>query len=148
MQNTKWVILCIIGGILMILGSTIGSIAFFETIFGLLSGFLSQSLINIIEIVLQVLSYIASGGGISVIIGAILVGIGVYRLGKIIIAIGAGMGLIGFIIFLIVSILNGSVVNEINGIILEIINGGYGFIGVLITIVARSGMDDENEDED
>ncbi|MHA1913080.1 MAG: hypothetical protein ACW986_13430 [Promethearchaeota archaeon] len=147
MQNKKWVILCIIGGILMILGSAIGSIAFFETIFGLLQGILSDSLLRIVDIVLKVLGYISGGGGISVIIGAILVGFGVYRLGRIIIALGAGMGFIGFIIFLIVSILNGSIANEITGIILEVINGGYGFVGVLLTIVARSGMSDEEEED-
>lgn len=140
MQNKKWVILCIIGGILMILGSTIGSIAFFEMIFGLLQGILSQSLLKIVDLVLKVLAYIAGGGGVSVIIGAILVGIGVYRLGKIIIAIGAGMGLIGFIIYIIVSILNGSIANELIAIIIQAINGGYGFIGVLLTIIARTGM--------
>ena len=140
MKNKKWVILCIIGGILMILGSTIGSIAFFEMIFGLLQGILSQSLLKIVDLVLKVLAYIAGGGGVSVIIGAILVGIGVYRLGKIIIAIGAGIGLIGFIIYIIVSILNGSIANELIGIIIQAINGGYGFIGVLLTIIARTGM--------
>jgi hypothetical protein len=145
MQNKKWVILCIIGGILMILGSTIGSIAFFEMIFGLLQGILSQSLLKIVDLVLKVLAYIAGGGGVSVIIGAILVGIGAYRLGKIIIGIGAGMGLIGFIIYIIVSILNGSIANELIGIIIQAINGGYGFIGVLLTIVARTGMKVEEE---
>ena len=68
------------------------------------------------------ISGIAAGGGVSVIIGAVIVGFGMYRLGKIIIALGAGMGLIGFIIFITGSIINGSIVNDLNAIIFEIIN--------------------------
>ena len=140
MENKKWIILCIIGGILMILGSAIGSIAFFEIIYGLLIGILDQLLLDILALVLQVLVYIAMGGGLSVIIGALIVAMGHYRLGKFIIAIGAGMGLISLIIFIVASILQGSIANEINGIIFEIINGGYGFLGTLLTIVARTQL--------
>ena len=121
----------------MFLGSVIGSISFFETIFGYLSAEIGENMANVLSIILQILAYIAMGGGVSVIIGALIVAMNHYKLGKFIIGIGAGMGLIGLIIFIITSIIQGVVVAEIIGIALEIINGSYGFLGVLLTIIAR-----------
>ncbi|MHA2394080.1 MAG: hypothetical protein ACXAEX_19265 [Promethearchaeota archaeon] len=144
MEDKKWILLCVIGGTLMILGSTIGNINFFETVYGMLVGTLSETWLDIIRYGLNILAFIAAGGGVSVIVGAVIVGFGMYRLGKIIIALGAGLGLIGFIIFITGSIINGSIVNDLNAIIFEIINGGYGFLGVLLTIVARTFMKEDD----
>jgi len=137
MENNRWILLCIAGGILMILGSVIGSISFFETIFGYLSAEIGETIANVLSIVLQVLAYIAMGGGISVIVGALIVSMNHYRLGKFIIGIGAGMGLIGLIIFIITSLIQGVIVAELIGIILNILHGSYGFLGVILTIIAR-----------
>jgi hypothetical protein len=146
MEKSSWIIVCIIGGILMILGSTIGNIAFFEIIYGLLTTVLTNPIwINVFDIGMQVLGFIAAGGGISVIIGALLVWMGANRLGKIIIGLGAGMGLISFIIFIIVGIVGGSIVSDLIGIVLEVVNGGYGFLGVLLTIVARTNLKRKEE---
>ncbi len=140
MENKKWILLCIIGGILMFLGSMIGSISFFETIFGLLVDEIGEDMANIVSIILQVLAYIAMGGGISVIVGVLMVAKDHYRLGKFVIGIGAGMGLIGLIVFIITSIVNGTVVGEFLGIVLQILNGSYGFLGVILTIIARKKL--------
>lgn len=140
MENKKWILLCIIGGILMFLGSMIGSISFFETIFGLLVDEIGEDMANIVSIILQILAYIAMGGGISVIVGALMVAKDHYRLGKFVIGIGAGMGLIGLIVFIITSIVNGTVVGEFLGIVLQILNGSYGFLGVILTIIARKKL--------
>jgi len=121
----------------MFLGSIIGSISFFEIIFSLIKEEIGENSAEILSIFLQILAYIAMGGGISVIFGSIIVSIDHYKLGKFIIGIGAGMGLIGLIIFLIISLINGVIVNEILGIVFGIINGSYGFLGVLLTIIAR-----------
>ncbi|MFW9867176.1 MAG: hypothetical protein ACFFBI_05245, partial [Promethearchaeota archaeon] len=147
MEKTSWIIVCIIGGILMILGSTVGNVAFFETIYGLLSVHLTSYpiLLKAFNVAMLVLGYIAAGGGISVIVGALLVAIGANRFGKIIIGIGAGMGLISFIIFLVVGIVGGTIVSDLEGIVLEVVNGGYGFLGVLLTIVARTNLKRKEE---
>jgi hypothetical protein len=147
MEKSSWIIVCIIGGVLMILGSTVGNIAFFETIYSLLSGYLDPNsiLFKAFKVTMLVLGYIAAGGGISVIVGALLVWIGANRFGKIIIGIGAGMGLISFIIFLAVGIIGGSIVSDLMGIVLEVVNGGYGFLGVLLTIVARTNLKRKEE---
>ncbi|MFW9784804.1 MAG: hypothetical protein ACFFFB_21170 [Candidatus Heimdallarchaeota archaeon] len=148
MEEKKWILLCVIGGTLMILGSTIGNINFFETVYGVLEGILTSQLwLDIIRYGLNAMAFIAAGGGITVIVGAVIFGFGVYRIGKFIIGLGAGLGLIGFIIFITGSIINGSIINDLTSIIIEIVNGGYGFLGVLLTIVARTFMTEEKEEE-
>lgn len=140
MENKKWVLLCIIGGALMILAGTIGSVGFYRTLFNQFSIWLPQTA-QVLSIILQIFSWIALGGGVSVVIGAIICGRGNLALGKFIIGLGAGMGLIGLIIFLIAGIISGNLVSDLNAIYTDILNGSYGFVGVLLTILARMRMD-------
>ena len=137
MENKKWIFLCIIGGILMIIGSVVGSITFFETLFDLIEADVGEDVAKIVALVIQILGYIAMGGGISVIVGALIVAMDHYRLGKFIIGIGAGMGLISLLIFLITGIVEGSILEELDQIVTETIHGSYGFLGVILTIIAR-----------
>lgn len=135
--QAKWVILCIIGGILMFLGSLVGGITIFVIIGEYATEQLGSDIGPAISILLSVLGYIAAAGGIAVIIGAIIVALDRYKLGKLIIGLGAGMGLIGLIIMLITGIMAGTVINDVSGIASSIINGSYGFAGVLLTILSR-----------
>ena len=137
MENKKWIILCIIGGILMIISSVLGSITFFETLFSLIEADVGEDVAKIISLVIQILGYVAMGGGISVIIGALIVAMDHYRLGKFLISLGAGMGLISLIIAFITGIFGGSIVEDVEGIVSEIAHGSYGFLGILLTIIAR-----------
>ncbi|MFX0083523.1 MAG: hypothetical protein ACFE94_17385 [Candidatus Hodarchaeota archaeon] len=137
MENKKWILLCIIGGILMIISSVVGSITFFETLFSLIEADVGEDVAKIVSLVIQILAYVAMGGGISVIIGALIVAMDHYRLGKFIIGIGAGMGLLSLIIAFITGIFEGSIVEDLEGIVLGIVNGSYGFLGILLTIIAR-----------
>ena len=137
MENRKWILICIIGGILMIISSVIGSITFFETLFSLIEADVGEDVAKIISLVIQILGYIAVGGGISVIIGALIVAMDHYRLGKFLISLGAGMGLISLIIVFLTGIFEGSIVEDVEGIISEIIHGSYGFLGIVLTIIAR-----------
>lgn len=137
MENKKWILLCIIGGILMIVGSVVGSITFFETLFDLIEADVGEDVAKIVSLVIQILGYIAMAGGISVIVGSLIVAMDHYRLGKFIIGIGAGMGLISLLIFLITGIVEGSILEEMDQIVTETIHGSYGFLGVILTIIAR-----------
>ena len=136
MENQKWVILCIIGGILMIISRTIGSVGFYGTIFNYLSLWVPEAA-PVISIILQIFTWIAMGGGVSVIIGAILCGKGSYGTGKFIIGMGAGMGLLGLIISLIMGLIGGTFLADMTAIVTDILNGSYGFVGVILTIIAR-----------
>ena len=132
MVEKKWVWLCILGGILMIISSIIGSVSFFALVFGLASDLLGSEAAFILSIVLIIFAFIAGLGGVAVILGVILVVRDKIGLGKFIIGLGAGMGLIGFIIFIITSIMAGPL-----AIIYALINGSYGLLGVILTIFAR-----------
>lgn len=137
MKNFGWILLCIIGGILMIIGSVVGSITFFETLFDLIEADVGEDVAKIVSLVIQILGYIAIAGGISVIVGSLIVAMDHYRLGKFTIGIGAGMGLISLLIFLITGIVEGSILEELDQIVTETIHGSYGFLGVILTIIAR-----------
>ena len=121
----------------MIISSVVGSVTFFETLFGYIEADVGEDIANIVSLVIQILGYIAMGGGISVIIGALIVALDHYRLGKFIISLGAGMGLISLIIFILTGIYEGTVFEDVEGIVLGIANGSYGFLGILLTIIGR-----------
>ncbi|MGQ4873448.1 MAG: hypothetical protein ACP6IY_05165 [Promethearchaeia archaeon] len=121
----------------MIIGSVIGNIGFFKLIVDYTSQQIdSKEMQMFLTIFLMILSYVAMGGGISVIIGSLIAAKEI-RLGKFIIAVGAGMGLIGLIIFLATSIIAGSILSDMLSILNGIINGSYEFLAVLLTIFSR-----------
>ena len=128
----KWVLLCILGGILMIISSAVGSVSFFALVFGIASDLLGEEVALALSIVLTIFAIIAALGGVAVIIGVILVTRDKMGLGKFIIGLGAGMGLIGLIIFIITNFMAGPL-----AIVFALISGGIGLFGVILTIFAR-----------
>lgn len=142
MEHKKWVILCIIGGALMLLSSLVGRVGFLGTLLELLSGVVNAETQRVIEIVLTVFTYIAAGGGISVIIGALIAGFSSNFVGRLVVGIGIGASLISLIIILITSIYGGSTVDDLPQIFLNTFNGIYGLVGVLIAIFARRQLKD------
>jgi hypothetical protein len=44
MENKKWILLTLIGGVLMIIGSAVGSVAFYEFLYNLLSDYIAEDL--------------------------------------------------------------------------------------------------------
>ena len=97
---------------------------------------------------LTICIYIALGGGVSVIIGAIIA-TKTLGLGKWIIGLGAGMGLIGFIIFIVTGIYAGTLTGTVVEIVIGLLLGpaSYGIIGVFLTIFARKGMKKDKKDK-
>ena len=142
MEHKKWVILCIIGGVLMLLSSVVGRVGFLGTLLELLSGVVSTEIQRVIEIVLTIFTYIAAGGGISVIIGALIAGFSSDFVGRLIVGIGIGASLISLIILLITSIFGGSQVDDLPTILLNTFNGIYGLVGVILAIFARRQLKD------
>ena len=144
MEHKKWVFLCIIGGALMIISSVVGSVGFYGTLINLISdsGLVGPKTQRVLEIVLLIFSYIAAGGGISVIVGALIAGFSSDFIGRLIAGIGIGAGLISLITLLITSIYGGSTVDDLPQILLNTFNGTYGLAGVLIAIFARRKLKD------
>jgi len=125
-KNTQAMGIAIIAGFLLIIAG-ISGLATWETI----KDFVTTHIIDnsIIQIVFAILIFIASLGGIAVIIGGVLIGKNKVRLGRFIIALGAGLGLIGLIFSLIITYTEG---NLTIGSFLSI-----GTIGLILSIVAR-----------
>ena len=142
MKHKKWVILCIIGGVLMILSSLVGRIGFLGTLITLLYVYVTLEIQQVLEITLTVFSYIAAGGGISVIIGALVAGFSSNFAGRLIVGMGIGASLISLIILVVTSIYGGATVEDLPSILLTTFNNAYGLAGVVISIFARRQLKD------
>ena len=125
-RNSQAMAVAFVAGILLIIGG-ISGLATWETIKDFVTTHIADN--SIIQVVFAILIFIASLGGIAVISGGILIGKNKVGLGKFIIALGAGMGLIGLIFSLIITYLEG---NLTIGSFLSI-----GVVGLILSIVAR-----------
>jgi len=148
MKNITWILLCFLGGALMIIGSATGSAVFYVYLTNLVSSYISPEFMPLVAAILTVLEYIAFYGGYSVIVGAILILINQIRLGKIIISVATGFGMLGLIFYA------GTWILRISGIavsptvqtvleqmyILFTYNSGLAFTGTAIAIVGRYGI--------
>ncbi len=126
-RNTAAAGIGVTAGILLLISGTSGA-ASWETIAAFVTKYLMDE--PWVRLILAGLIGIASLGGISVICGAVLIGCGRITTGKLIIGIGAGFGLIGFAIGLLVTLSQGgSVMAQYSSM---------GGIGLLLSILARS----------
>ena len=142
MEHKKWVILCIIGGIMMILSSIIGSLGFIGTAISFISGLFGPEVEQFLSMLLTIMSYIAAGGGFSVIVGALVAGFSSDRIGRIIVGLGIGTSLIGLIILLVTTIMGGTSIGDLPTILLSTFNGTYGLVGVILAIFSRMRLKD------
>ena len=148
MKNLTWILLCFLGGTLMIIGSATGSADFYIYLANLVSSYISPEFKPLVDAILTVLKYIAFYGGYSVIVGAILILINQIRLGKIIITVATGFGMLGLIFYVGTLILGVSgitvspavqtILNQIY--VLFTYNSGLAFSGTAIAIVGRYGI--------
>ena len=135
MKNELSVALALIGGFLLFQVSWVGSIGFMADI-ALYAQTYFPAAAEMITLVLTILLYIASLGGIAVIIGGILIAMDRIGIGKFVIGLGAGVGLFGLIIMLVEAYLAGGVAALTD--ILTMISQSIAWIGVIMSIVARS----------
>jgi len=119
--------IAIIAGILLLI-SGVSGLATWETI----KDFVTTNIIDntFVQIIFTILIFIASLGGISVIAGGLLIGKNKIGTGKLLISLGAGLGLIGLIFSIIVAYTEG---NFTLGSFFSI-----GVIGLILSIVARA----------
>ena len=122
-----------VGGTLLLIAGATGSTGIIGTIIDYLIENLGGATADLLSLILQALNFIADLGGISVIIGGLLIINQRTRIGKFIIGIGAGMGLIGFLIILVSALLHGWI-NVINFV--TIISQSIGWIGIILSITA------------
>ena len=125
-KNKQAMIIAIFAGILLLI-SGVSGLATWEAI----SNFVTTNVIDnyIVQIIFAVLIFIASLGGLSVIIGGLLIGKDKVGTGKFFITLGAGLGLIGLIVSIIVAIMEN---NFTIGSFFSV-----GAIGLILSIIAR-----------
>jgi len=126
MKNKNAMIIAIIAGVLLLI-SGISGLATWEAIKEFVTNNIADN--AVIQIVFAILIFIASLGGISVIVGGILIGKDNVGTGKFLITLGAGLGIIG----LIVSIYYAYVEGALN--VWSFFS--IGFIGLILSIIAR-----------
>ena len=120
-------------GTLLILAGATGSVGIIGTVIEYLIDTLGGSAADMLSIFLHVLNFVADLGGVSVIIGGSLIMNEKITTGKIMITLGAGMGLFGFLLTLASAFLHGwtSIIN-----LLIIMTQSAGWIGVILAISA------------
>ncbi|KYK20501.1 hypothetical protein AYK24_10100 [Thermoplasmatales archaeon SG8-52-4] len=125
-KNRSTMIIAILAGILLLI-SGISGLATWETI----KNFVTENIIDnfIVQIVFAILIFVASLGGLSVIVGGLLIGKNKILTGKFLILLGTGLGLIGLIFSIAVAFVEGSLTS-----------GGFfsiGTVGLILSIIAR-----------
>ncbi len=84
--------------------------------------------------IFSVLIFIAALGGISVIIGGLLI-LHVPRMGKLLVMLGAGLGLVGFMIPVSLAWYQGI---PISGLLEGYVSSTWGYVlGIVLTIIGR-----------
>lgn len=135
MKNTLSIVLALIGGFLLFQVGWVGSIGFIADI-AVYAQTYFPAVAEVITLVLTILLYISSLGGIAVIIGGLLIAISRIGTGKFVIGLGAGIGLVGLIIMLVEAYLAGGVAALTE--ILTLISQSIAWIGVILSIIARN----------
>ena len=125
-KNKAAMVVAIFAGLLLLIEG-ISGFATWTTIKEFVSDNVTDN--EIVMYIFVILIFIASLGGISVIIGGLLIGKNKVRTGKFIIALGAGLGLIGLIVSIIIGLTEGNF--TLNSLIT------LGAIGLILSIVAR-----------
>ncbi len=125
-RNRTAMIIAIVAGILLVVAGVSG-VAAWEAIKTFVTTYVIDNIA--VQIVFVILIFIASLGGISVIIGGLLIGKNKVRTGKFTISLGAGMGLIGLIVSIVMAVVaNSLIIGEFMTV---------GGIGLILSIVAR-----------
>ena len=147
MENKGSIIACLVGGILMFVASIVGSALAYRLIVEEATKHFPEYAAQL-ELFLTICIIIALGGGVSVIVGSIIA-LKVVPIGKWIIGLGAGMGLIGFLSWLITGIYTGSITGTMVEILIGLLLGpaSYGIIGVFLTVWARRFMKKKKDKE-
>ncbi|MBS3795515.1 MAG: hypothetical protein KGY80_11490 [Candidatus Thorarchaeota archaeon] len=135
MENKKSFLLCLLGGLLLIITSATGSIGYFAMLEQLHTVPELQDIMWLVDILLNILTYVAGLGGIGVIIGGYLLTTERVGTGKFIVGLAAGTSLIGLLIDLgkMLYFVGLEIVIDF----LLIIAQSIGWIGIILSIIGR-----------
>ena len=126
-------VIATIAGILLLLTGIQGPIGLYQTIKDLLPNLIqNQQILQIADVIAAIFIGIALAGGLAVIAGGILVLANHVTIGKFVIAIGTGAGIIWLILLLITLVST----QQVNTIIERY--SLFGWIGLILSFIARA----------
>jgi len=126
--------LAIIAGVIALITGLVGSAGFYAAVFAVAAELAPASWL-ILGWVLVILDFLASLGGITVIIGGVLILAYKLGLGKFLIGLGIGMSLIGIIITIVIAAVGGAAIGAIIYLVAVIIT--LKGIAIVLAIIAR-----------
>ena len=126
--------LAIIAGVIGVIAGIVGSAGFYATVFAIAAELAPASAV-VLGWVLAILDFLASLGGITVIIGGVLILAYKLGLGKFLIGLGIGMSLIGIIVSIIIAAVGGAAIAAILGLVAVIIT--LKGVSIVLSIIAR-----------
>jgi hypothetical protein len=126
-------VIAAIAGILLLLTGFQGPIGLYRTIKDLLPNLIqNQQILQIANVIVAIFIGTALAGGLAVIAGGILVLFNLVTLGKFVIAIGTGAGII-WLILLIITLVS---TQQLNTIVERY--SLFGWIGIILSFFARA----------
>ncbi len=145
MKKSFWILVIIIGGILMIIGSAVGSAVFYQYLFTLADPYIGVEFKPLVSSLFTALGYIAFFGGHSVLVAVFLILLKWYKVGRIIITIATSFGIMGLIIYAITYIVGvlGIPLDPPVQLILDNIvslftfNSGIAFAGTAVAVIGK-----------
>jgi hypothetical protein len=130
-RNKTAGIIAIIGGLLILIGGGTGMVRFLSELSEIVQDLLGGKN-ETVETIFWILIIIAALGGISVIIGGLLIYKEHVVIGKILIALGAGIGVIGLILGIITAFAKGEELQFFSWLTTSLMG-----VGLVLSLVAR-----------
>jgi len=128
-RNRLGSILAVMGGIFLLVAGSVGMAPLLEDISDIVEEKITEN--NTVKTIFKVLIFFAALGGLSVILGGIMMHLEFKWPAKILIMLGAGIGIIGLVIGLIISYLSGSAGDYMDNLLTT-----FGGIGAVLAIIA------------
>ena len=144
-RNKTAALLAVFGGVLLFLGGSIGMVGFLSELEKIVYNILGEQN-AIVETIFWILIFIAALGGISVIIGGLLIYKSHIISGKFLITLGAGIGIIGLIIGLISALYQGKEIMYFSWITTSFVGIGIVF-SIIARLLAKRSSDDSRKDK-
>ena len=148
MKKLFWILVITVGGILMIVGSAVGSAAFYQYLHNLADPYIGVEFKPLVSSLFKALEYIAYFGGYSVLVAVFLILLKWYKVGRIIIMIATSFGILGLIIYAItyiVGVLGIPLDPPVQLILDQIVslftfNSGIAFAGTATAVIGKFGL--------
>ena len=148
MKHKAGIIFLIIGGALMVVGNAIGTIGVFEFLQGWAVANVPTEWVPLVNNIMVVIKWIAEQGGWAIIGGAVLILIGLMRIGKFVIWIGLTFGLLALIVWVVAQVLNFTGISlgaQVDALIAQVYglftyNTGFAFLGVAFAVIGKASV--------